>query len=127
MEKKGNVRHILKGTLYGVVASLALVLVFALVVNLASLSGGTVRIVAQIIKVVSIFYGVMITLKGIEKRGWLFGGVVGILHTILTFFIFSILDGNFDITAGIFTQMLFAIAIGAGSAVLLNMGKNRHA
>lgn len=126
-QKNSNVRHILKGTLYGVTASLVLVLVFALVESMVGLGSGAITIVAQIIKVVSIFFGVSVALRGIERRGWLHGGIIGILHTAVTFLIFSIISSGFEITTGILTEILFAIVIGAASAVLLAMGRNRTA
>ena len=118
-------KSILKGALYATIVSLVLILVFALVVNMASLSGTTVRVISQIIKVVSIFYGVAITLKTIERRGWLYGGIVGMIYTPIAFFVLSILNTDFNITTAILTEMLFAIAIGVVSAFLINMGKNR--
>jgi putative membrane protein (TIGR04086 family) len=95
------------------------VFAFALVILLSGLPSGFIRPGAQIIKVLSIFWGVVVALRGIEKRGWLFGALVGLLYTVVIFLIFSMIDTNFGITSGLLADILFACAIGAISAMII--------
>jgi putative membrane protein (TIGR04086 family) len=116
-----TVKHVTRGSLYAIISTLLLVLVFAVFIFAAGLDGAATKPIAQIIKVASIFFGVYIALKHIEKNGWLWGGVIGLIYTVLAFFVFSIVDSTFSITGGLITDMLFACAIGVISAVLLKV------
>ena len=116
----------MKGTLYAVVITLVLVLVVALVIRLTGIGGVAITVTSQIIKVLSIFIGVAIALRGIEKRGFIFGGIIGILYTAFAFLVFSIIDSSFDLTAGLLTDALFATVVGVLSAFLLRAaGRSR--
>jgi len=115
-----------RGTLFALVVTLVLVLVFALIVRMSGLSGITLNIISQIIKVVSIFVGVGICIRSFQKRGWLYGGIMGILYTAFAFFVFSIIGTNFDITVGFLYDMLFAIVVGVVSAMLLKIGRRAY-
>jgi len=112
-------RAVIKGILHSVVLSLILVFAFALIILVTGMSSSFIRPGAQIIKVISIFWGVAVALRGIEKRGWLFGALVGLLYTVIIFLIFSIIDTNFGITSGLLADILFACGIGTVSAMIL--------
>ena len=116
-------RHVTRGTLYAIIVSLVLVLLFAGIIMITPISDAITKPVVQIIKVISIFIGVMIALKHIQKRGWLFGAVVGLCYTVLAFFVFSIVYNEFSITNGLLTDMIFAVIIGALSAMLFKTMK----
>ena len=113
------VKPVAKGIIYAIVTTLVLVLVFAGVLISAPMAEGATKPIVQIIKVLSIFAGVMVALRSVEKNGWLYGGIVGLLYTVLAFFVFSILVAEFEISNGLLTDMIFAVAIGAISAMLL--------
>ena len=124
--KTSVIKSITRGTLYAVIASLILVLIFALIIKLTEMSGGVIKPIVQVLKVISVFYGVLVGLKGIEKRGYIWGAVIGLLYTVFAFFIFSILDSNFSITMGLLNDMIFACVIGAVSAVILKFGRRNE-
>jgi len=119
--KNDTARAVIKGILHAVILSLILVFAFALIILISGLPSGFIRPGAQIIKVLSIFWGVAVALKGIEKRGWLFGALVGLLYTVIIFLIFSIIDTNFGITTGLLADTLFACAIGVVSELIFKM------
>lgn len=112
-------KAVIRGILHSVIVSLALVLLFSLVIVTTGISSDIIKPGAQIIKVLSILWGVIVALRHIEKRGWMFGALVGLLYTVVIFFIFSIIDTNFGITSGLFTEVLFACVIGALSAMIV--------
>ena len=117
--KNQTARAVTKGILHAVILSLVLVFAFALIVLVAGLPSGAIKPGAQVIKVLSIFWGVVVALRGIEKRGWLFGALVGLLYTVIIFLIFSIIDSKFGITSGLLADSLFACVIGVISALIL--------
>jgi len=121
MKSVGNqtTKAIIRGILYAVIVSLALVLFFAFLILMTGMPAGFIKPGTQIIKVLSIFWGTVVALRHIEKRGWMFGALVGLLYTVVIFFIFSILDKDFGITSGLVADGLFACAIGAISAMIV--------
>ena len=118
MDKK-IIKQVTRGTLYAVITTLALVLLFAGVLIVAPISDGAIKPVVQVIKVLSIFVGVIVALKHVNNRGWMYGGIVGLIYTVLAFFVFSIIYNEFGVTSGLLTDMLFAVVIGAISAMVL--------
>ena len=125
-DKKNNIKQIAKGTIWALIITMILVLVLAIFVNTIGLSASTIGIVSQIIKVLSIFVGVKIALRSVEKRGYLHGGTLGILYSVLGFFIFSLIDPSFSITVGLLTDLLFATVVGIATALLIKMGRKRY-
>ena len=122
---KGNpiLRAHTRGTLYALILTLGGVLLFALLVKIMGGSSSTIKPIVQIIKVVSIFIGVYTILRTVENRAWLHGGTLGIIYTVLAFFVLSIIDSNFSVTGGFFVEAMFAFAIGVASAMLLRLRK----
>lgn len=116
---KPYVKSIARGTLYALIVSLVLVFAFAGLLLTFPIGDGITKPVVQVIKVLSIFVGVMIALKQLTSRGWFYGGIVGLIYTVFAFLIFSIIYSDFSITSGLLTDMIFAAIIGAISAMLL--------
>jgi putative membrane protein (TIGR04086 family) len=110
-----------RGTLYALVLTLAAVLILAIAVKYAGMGANAIKPVVQIIKALSIFTGVYAVLRHVEKNAWLHGGILGLVYTVLAFFILSIIDKNFSLTGGFFVDALFALVIGVASAFLLRI------
>ena len=123
MKETSVIKAHIRGNLIAVILTLVAVLVFAFIVRAAGFTSGTVGMIAQIIKVVSIFLGVFIVLRRTSGRAWLHGAIVGLVYTVIAFFIFSIIDSNFSITSGLMLDALFALIVGVVSAVLLRLKK----
>jgi len=119
--KNDLAKEIIRATLYAVVLTMGAVLVLAAVLVSTDISDGAINPIVQVIKVISIFVGVMFALRSLEKNGWMFGGLVGLLYTVIAFLIFSIIHAEFSITQGLLTDIFFAGAIGAISALTMKM------
>ena len=112
-----------RGVLYALVLTLTAIFIFALIVRFLGISGDVIKPVVQIIKALSIFLGVFMALKSIERRAWMHGAILGLVYTVLVFFILSIIDSSFSITSGLLIEALFALAVGIASAMLLRLRK----
>jgi len=123
MKNNSVIKSHVKGTLFALVATLGAVLLFAFAINIFGLSGGVIMPITQIIKVSSIFLGVYVAIKSVEKHAWAHGAVLGLLYTVLAFFIFSFIDKSFSLTSGLLVEALFAIAVGGISALLIRFRK----
>lgn len=115
------IKSISKGVLCAVIVTLLFILGFALIVQLTGFSNGVISPVMQVVKVVCIFVAVAIAIKPAKSKGWLFGALVGLLYMVLTFFIFSLLDGQFNIGFSALSDLLFQTLVGLVSGVILRL------
>ncbi len=115
------VKSICKGVLTAVVITLLFILGFALVVQLAGLNNNVITPVMQVVKVICIFVAVAIAIKPAKRKGWLYGALVGLLYMILTFLIFSLIDGKFNVGLNAFSDLLFQSLVGLVSGVILRL------
>lgn len=91
-----DLKDTIRGVLLSLLFSLLLVLVFALIIRWADLDEKTIVPVNYAIKFLSLFLGVMIGFKN-RKNGILKGAIVGLIFILLTFLIFSAMNGFKDI------------------------------
>ena len=91
-----DLKDTIRGMLLSLLFSLLLVLVFALIIRWADLDEKTIIPVNYAIKFLSLFLGVMIGFKN-RKNGILKGAIVGLIFILLTFLIFSAMNGFKDV------------------------------
>ncbi len=111
--KNNIILTITKGVLLSVSVSLGLILLFAVVLKFFDMQNIIVKTINQIIKVISIFVGVLFSLKSSNTKYYLKGLAIGVLYTVVAFFVFSILDGGFSFSTSIIFDLLFSGVIGA--------------
>lgn len=117
--------NIFKGSLVSVSISLVLILIFALFIKFFNIPDAAIQPVNQIIKIISILFGVLIGLKKFPQKGLLTGALIGLVYTILAFLIFSLLGGTFSFNASLFVDMFFAIIIGALCGIFFVNKRNK--
>ena len=115
------IKSISKGVLCAVIVTLLFILGFALIVQLTGVSNHVISPVMQVIKVVCIFVAVAIAIKPAKSKIWLYGALVGLLYMILTFLIFSLIDGKFSIGLNALSDLLFQTLVGLVSGVILRL------
>lgn len=107
---------IVKGVLLALGVSLLLAVVFAVVLRTTSWDERIIYPVNQIIKVIAVMVGVLVFIRG--ERGWLRGGIVGLLFTALSYLAFSAVGGDFSLSWLIFSELGVAFLAGALSGSL---------
>ena len=118
-----SIINIVKASLIGVIVSILLVLLFAFVLKFVDLSSSVISLIDQIIKILSVFVAVVMLNKG-DGNGLLIKGIlVGAVYSILTFIVFSTLNGGFNLTSAIFTDIVFSALVGGVCAILINFTK----
>ena len=114
----------LKGSLISVCVSLVAILLFAFIIKLTGMSKGLIKVINQIIKVVSIFLGTFLILRKTGQKGLVTGIIVGLLYTIIAFVVFSILNGKFAFDITLLIDIIFGTIIGAiCGAICVNLKK----
>ena len=119
LEKNSILATVLKGAVIAVFVSLIGILIFAFIIKFASLSSKVIKPVNQVIKIISIFIGVFLSLRGNKEKGWLKGILIGGVYSLLSFVLFSILNGSFNFGLSILTDLIFLSIIGAICGIIL--------
>ncbi len=111
-----NFFSVVKGVLLALGVSLLLAIVFAVVLRTTSWGENIVYSVNQIIKVIAVMVGVFGFIRG--ERGWLRGGIVGLLFTALSYLAFSSIGGDFSLSWLLVLELFVAFLAGALSGSL---------
>ena len=116
---------IVKGVLVGLCVSLVGILLFAFILRFTSISDKIIAPVNQVIKGVSIFFGVFIGMKKHKSMGLLAGHLIGLFLTILAFLVFSLLDGAFWFDRTLLNDIIFGGVVCAICGIIcVNLKKN---
>ena len=78
--KKQTFLSIFSGVLLSVASTLIMILLFALVLRYCNISDSWIFPVNQVIKIISVFLGVIVALKKSNKHGFLKGILLGIVY-----------------------------------------------
>lgn len=120
-----SITAILKSSLIGVIVSILMVLLFAFILKFVDLSSTMISLVDQIIKIISIIVAVIVLNKQSGEGLLIKGCFAGAMYCVITFIVFSILNGGFNLGLGIFSDILFSTLVGGSSAILINIIKRK--
>ena len=114
-KRGGFVRATLFGSGIAVISALALILIFALVISLASLPESAVKPVNQFIKVISVFFGCILAVRG--GMGWIKGVLRGLLFTAVIYLVFGLIGNEFKF-APFLIDLIFCAVAGLISGII---------
>jgi putative membrane protein (TIGR04086 family) len=118
-------KRALKGTLISMVFTVAVILLFALIIKETGLSDGVIAPVNQVIKILGIIGASWFAIKGMHEKQWLTGGLSGLLFIGLSYIVFSLIEGIFGNVALLFSDMLMGLLIGMVFAIIVaNFGRS---
>ena len=111
---------VVKAVLLALAISLFAVVVFAVILKVAPLRASTVYAVNQILKGCALAVGILVCVRG--EKGWMKGGIIGVVFTMVSYLAFSAIGGDFSLSWLIFLELAFAFVIGAiGGIVAVNL------
>ena len=121
--KKNSFLNYLKGALTAVSATLIMILLFAVIVRFFNVSDSWIFPINQVIKVISIILGLVVMLKD-NSKGFLKGLILGLIYFVLSFLIFSILQGKFSISIkNLYDLILTTLMGGLAGIIIVNINK----
>ena len=121
-----GVLNLLKSALIGIVATLIGTVIFAVVLKFANLSSNLIAYINNIIKLFAIFIMITYVKRQTGNNLLLRAIVVGILYAILSFIIFSVLNGKFVLNSSVIFDTLFAVVVSIIVAIIINVLTNRN-
>lgn len=117
----------LKSALIGIVATLIMFIIFAVVLKFVDLPSGVVVYINDIIKALSVFLMMFFMKKFNDGKLIIKGAICGLIYGVLTYIIFSIINGEFVFDMSIVFDLLFAVVVGIISAIILNLLSRKNA
>lgn len=112
---------ILKCVMVGIVSTLLGIVIFAIVLKFVDLSSNVVGYVNDAIKVLSLFIMAILLKRNNAEKLLLKAILGGAIYAVLSFVIFSILNGGMIFNMSAVYDLIFAIIASAIIAVIVNL------
>lgn len=120
-----GVVNILKCCLLGVVVTLVGIVILAFVLKFVDLSSTMINYINDIIKGLSIFV-IMLCIKKHSSDKLILKAIgAGIIYALLTFIIFSILNGSFVFNLAFVYDLLFSVIVAVLITIIINILKRK--
>ena len=123
-ENSKNIFRILKGSIFAIILSLILLLIYAMLLTYTELSESTMVPVIITITGISILIGSTISTIKIRKNGLLNGSLVGLIYVITLYLASSICLTGFLLTLNSFIMLIVGVVTGMiGGIIGVNLNK----
>ena len=110
-----------KGLVLSAVFTVFAILIFAFVIKVANIDGGTIPVVNQVIKMVGVWIAVYFATKKDVKPGVLKGLLSGILYIAVGFMVMSLIGGEWGVLSVLVSDLGLGAAAGAIFALILSL------
>ena len=121
-----GILNLLKSALIGIVITLLGTVIFAVVLKFVNLSSNLIAYINNIIKLLAIFIVVICLKKQSNEKLLLRAIIAGVVYSIFSFVIFSILNGGFVFNSSVIYDFLFLIIVSTVVTVIINILSNRN-
>ena len=137
LQNKSNIfsKHLLKyavvifrSVAISITLTIILLLISALILWLFEITDSIIPLFVQIIRLLSILAGSILCTTSIKHKGWIFGGICGLVYILLSTIIGALFFDDFSLTNIIISDIIFAIGVGIiGGIIGVNIKNNKHA
>ena len=117
--KNNHFFSVIKGTLISVSLTLILILLFAVVIRFFNIGENLIFPINQVIKIISMFFGILSILKTSNEKGFVKGILLGFFYYITSFIVFTILQGSFNFSISNIYDLLLTMLMGGIIGIML--------
>lgn len=110
--------HVLKGLGYSYIVTLAVLLLYNLVLTFTTVSGNTIAMVTAFITTGSSAIGGFYASKHIKEKGLIYGLIVGLLYIVCLITIVYLAQENFEFDTDMLYKIFFTTLAGGIGGVL---------
>lgn len=83
-------------------------------------------VVNEVAKVLCILFGAWISVRKHPAKGWMRGGLTGLIYIVCAFILLSAIDGDWTISWATLSDLLMGAAVGAiGGILFVNLRKKK--
>ena len=115
---KLNLLLILKGLLASYLITIPAFMLFAFILANVDFPQRLVTPAVVVITVVSVLTAGAVATSGVRSRGWLNGGIVGLIYMIILYWFSSILFRNFTVDRNVLTMTVIGVLSGAIGGIM---------
>lgn len=113
-----NFIRILKGSIFAVVLTLVLLLIYSALLTYTGLNENTIPIFVIAITAISILVGSLISSVNIKKNGLTNGALVGLIYILTIYLLSSIISKNFSLNMYSWFMIIASIMAGAIGGII---------
>ncbi len=110
------IKGIIKGVLLSLIFSLVFILIFGLIISIFDIANGVIKPVNQLIKIIAIFIGTTVAVKG--DKGLLKGCLVGFIIVVFLYLFFTIISKEKIFSYLIIWEILLGVFVGGISGII---------
>ena len=122
----GMVWDVVIGAVSALLAAIVFVGLYAAAMKLFHISENSIPVVDQVGKMLCILLGAFMAVRHHPVKGWLRGGLAGVLYVLLAFVLFSAIDGDWSFDWTLLADVLMGFAVGAiGGVLLVNLRRKK--
>ena len=125
--KASEIISIIKSCLLGLVITLIGTVILAVILKFADIPSKIVSYINDIIKALSIFFVVLMLKKSTDEKLLLRSVIAGVVYGLLSFVVFSILNGGFTFNVSIVFDLLFAVIVAVVAAIIFKLTSKKTA
>ena len=119
--KLSGLVSIIKSCLVGLVVTLAGIVTFAIVLKFVDVPSKIVAYINNAIKGISIFVLVLLLKKASSEKLLVKSAFGGVIYSLLSLIVFSILNGSFSFDLTIVYDLIFALIVAIVASVIVNL------
>ena len=122
---KDLVLNALRGAIIATIFTIAVILIFALILKNGGVAESSIPLINQIIKILGVCIAALfVVLKGQEKF-WICGGMSGVMYIVLGYLVFSLIEGAFGAPLVLLSDALMALIVGAVFSIIFSQFKRK--
>ena len=118
MELKSGAKSLFSGVMISYALTLLIFIIYAILLTYTRLSENNIPLITTIICVVSALVAGFDAVKGVTKKGWLWGLCAGLLYAILLIGLISFMQGAVVLNSRIFSLIAISLAGGGLGGVI---------
>lgn len=123
VSQNGNLLRLVKAALFGCVMTVAILLLFALLLKWEIFGEGSIPIATSIIKALCAGCTGLIVAKNMQTRPWLWAGLGGVVYILMAFAAFSLVEKVMSLSFGLMADMILGFLAGAAGGMLQQVKK----
>ncbi|WP_425446030.1 TIGR04086 family membrane protein [Dethiothermospora halolimnae] len=114
--------NLVKGLIFSYIITIVLIFIASLILTYTDLSIDSLSVIKSIIMILSIALGAIYLSMKNNKKGWLNGGIVGLLYVVIMIIIGSIINNSFSLDSYVLIKLIIALITGAiGGMIGVNL------
>ena len=118
---------IFRSVAISITLTILLLLISALILWLFEIQDSIIPLSVQIIRLLSILMGSILCTTSIKHKGWIVGGICGLVYILLSTVIGALFFDDFTLANIIISDIIFAISVGIiGGIIGVNVKSKKH-